>query len=251
MLEVLGIKNAEKLITLDEDQKPKDPISENMDALNNKPLKAFIYQDQDAHLAAHQAFLADPQTAAIIGQSPLANQITAALQAHMAEHYGFKYRQMIEQQMGAPLPKPDEELPEEYELQISRLVAQASQQVLQANQAQAAQQQAQEQMQDPIIQMQQQELAIKGAEVERKKQKDMVDAQLRQQQLAIEKERIDTQAEIEGAKLGAKIERDKEESTFRQEFEGTRLGVDIARSKEKSMVELARIMKEGNKSKGE
>jgi hypothetical protein len=251
MLEVLGIKNADKLITLDEDKKPKDPISENMDAMNNKPLKAFIYQDQDAHIAAHQAFMADPQTAAIIGQSPLASQITAAMQAHIAEHFGFKYRQMIEQQMGAPLPKPDEELPEEYEIQISRLVAQASQQVLQANQAQAAQQQAQQQMQDPIIQMQQQELAIKGAEVERKKQKDMVDAQLRQQQLAIEKERIDTQAEIEGAKLGAKIERDKEESAFRQEFEGTRLGVDIARSKEKSMVELARIMKEGNKSKGE
>jgi hypothetical protein len=251
MLEVLGIKNADKLITLDEDKKPKDPISENMDAMNNKPLKAFIYQDQDAHLQAHQAFLSDPQTAAMIGQSPLGNQITAAMQAHMAEHYGFKYRQMIEQQMGAPLPKPDEELPEEYEIQISRLVAQASQQVLQANQMQAAQQQAQQQMQDPIIQMQMQELQIKGAEVERKKMKDAQDAQLKREQLAIEDKRIDVQAEIEGSKLGAKIEKDKEESQYKQELEGTRLGVEIARSKEKSMIELARIMKEGKKPKGE
>jgi hypothetical protein len=251
MLEVLGIKNADKLITLDEDKKPKDPISENMDAMNNKPLKAFIYQDQDAHLQAHQAFLSDPQTAAMIGQSPLGNQITAAMQAHMAEHYGFKYRQMIEQQMGAPLPKPDEELPEEYEIQISRLVAQASQQVLQANQMQAAQQQAQQQMQDPIIQMQMQELQIKGAEVERKKMKDAQDAQLKREQLAIEDKRIDVQAEIEGSKLGVKIEKDKEESQYKQELEGTRLGVEIARSKEKSMIELARIMKEGKKPKGE
>jgi hypothetical protein len=251
MLEVLGIKNAEKLITLEEDQKPKDPISENMDALNNKPLKAFIYQDQDAHLAAHQAFLADPQTAAIIGQSPLANQITAALQAHMAEHYGFKYRQMIEQQMGAPLPKPDEELPEEYELQISRLVAQASQQVLQANQQQAAQQQAQQQMQDPIIQMQQQEIAIKGAEVERKKIKDQADAILREKQLAIEEKRIDSQTEIEGAKLGAKIQKDKESAQFSEQLEGVKLGYDMAKSKERTMLEAARILREGKQQKGE
>ena len=251
MLEVLGIKNADKLIKLDEDKKPKDPISENMDAMNNKPMKAFIYQDQDAHLQAHQAFLADPQTAAMIGQSPMGNQITAAMQAHMAEHFAFKYRQMIEQQMGAPLPKPDEELPEDYEIQISRLVAQASQQVLQANQMQAAQQQAQQQAQDPIIQMQMQELQIKGAEVERKKMKDAQDGQLKREQLAIEDKRINVQAEIEGTKLGAKIEKDKEESQYRQELEGTRMGVDIARSKEKSMIELARIMKEGKKPKGE
>jgi hypothetical protein len=251
MLEVLGVKNAEKLITLDEDHKPKDPISENMDAINNKPLKAFIYQDQDAHITAHQAFLADPQTAAIIGQSPLANQITSAMQAHIAEHFGFKYRQMIEQQMGAPLPKPDEELPEEYELQISRLVAQASQQVLQANQAQAAQQQAQQQMQDPIIQMQQQELQIKAEEVERKKIKDKADSILREKQLAIEEKRIDSQTEIEGAKLGAKIQKDKEDAKFKEESEGVKLGYDMAKSKERTMLEAARILKEGNKQKGE
>jgi hypothetical protein len=223
MLEVLGIKNAEKLIKLDEDKKPEDPITENMNIIMNKPVKAFIYQDQDAHIAAHQAFLQDPLTAQTIGQNPLANQMMAAMQAHIAEHFGFKYRQMIEQQMGAPLPKPDEELPEEYEVQISRLVAQASQQVLQNNQQQAAQQQAQQQAQDPIIQMQQQELQIKGAEVERKKQKDAQDAAFKAEQLAIENKRIDVQAETEIAKLGVKVDRDRDESQFKKELEAIKI----------------------------
>jgi hypothetical protein len=223
MLEVLGIKNADKLITLDDDHKPKDPISENMDAINNKPLKAFIYQDQDAHLAAHKAFLADPMTAATIGQSPLANQINAAMQAHMAEHFAFKYRQMIEQQMGAPLPKPGEELPEDYEIQISRLVAQASQQVLQNNQQQAAQQQAQQQQQDPIIQMQQQELQIKAQEVQRKAAKDEMDMQLKRAQLALEDKRIDVQADIEESKLMVKMDKDQDESQFKKESEAMRI----------------------------
>jgi hypothetical protein len=223
MLEVLGIKNAEKLVKLEDDKKPQDPITENMNIIMNKPVKAFIYQDQDAHIAAHQAFLQDPMTAQTIGQNPMANQMMAAMQAHIAEHYGFKYRQMIEQQMGAPLPKPDEELPEEYEVQISRLVAQASQQVLQNNQQQAAQQQAQEQQQDPIIQMQQQELQIKGAEVERKKQKDAQEAQFKAEQLAIENKRIDAQTEIETAKLGVKMEKDRDESQFKKELEAIKI----------------------------
>ena len=241
MLEVLGIKNAQKLVPLDDDKKPKDPITENMEALAGKPLKAFIYQDQDAHITSHTAFLNDPMTAQIIGQNPMANQITAALQAHIAEHYGFKYRLMVEQQLGAPLPKPDEELPEEYEIQISRLVAQASQQVLLQNQQQAAQQKAMEQAQDPIIQMQMQELAIKGQEVQRKVQKDQTDAELRAAQLALEKERIETQAEIEGNKLGAQLAKDREELEVKTEQEGTRLGVEIARSKEKALLELLKL----------
>jgi hypothetical protein len=251
MLEVLGIKNAQKLVPLHDDNKPKDPISENMDALGGKPLKAFIYQDQDAHITAHMSFLNDPLTAQMIGQNPMANQITAAMQAHIAEHYGFKYRLMVEQQLGAPLPKPDEELPEEYEVQISRLVAQASQQVLLQNQQQAAQQQAAQQAQDPIIQMQQQELAIKGQEVQRKVQKDQVDAQLRAAQLALEKERIETQAEIEGNKLGAKISKEKDELESRLEADGTRLGVEIAKSKEKSAMEMLKLIKESKPTKGE
>lgn len=251
MLEVLGIKNAQKLVPLDDDKKPKDPITENMESLAGKPLKAFIYQDQDAHITAHMSFLNDPMTAQIIGQNPMANQITASLQAHIAEHYGFKYRLMVEQQLGAPLPKPDEELPEEYEIQISRLVAQASQQVLLQNQQQAAQQKAMEQAQDPIIQMQMQELAIKGQEVQRKAQKDQTDAELRAAQLALEKERIETQAEIEGNKLGAKIAKDKEELAAKTEADGTRLGVEIARSKEKSALEILKLMKESKPTKGE
>jgi hypothetical protein len=233
MIEVLGVKNAKKLIPMQDDMKPKDPLSENMDAMTGKPLKAFIYQDHDAHIAAHTNFLQDPQTAAMIGQNPMGQQVMASLQAHIAEHFGFKYRNMIEQQIGAPLPAPNEELPEEYEVQLSRLVAQASQSVLQNNQAQAAQQQAAEQAQDPIIQMQQQELQIKAMEVNRKAQKDQVDAQLKKEQIEVEKMRIASQEEIEGTKLGAKIAKDKEEMTFKQELEGTRIGVDIAKSSTK------------------
>jgi hypothetical protein len=248
MLEVLGIKNAQKLVPLDDDKKPKDPISENMDVLIGKPLKAFIYQDQDAHIAAHQAFLADPQTAAMIGQNPMASQITAAMQAHMAEHFGFKYRLMIEQQLGAPLPKPDEEVPEEYEIQISRLVAQASQQVLANNQQQAAQQQAQQQAQDPIIQMQMQELQIKGQEVQRKVQKDQTDAQLRTAQLQLEERRIESQIELEGTKLGAKLAKEKEELDTKNELEGTKLGYEMAKSKEKTELELLKIAANAQKT---
>jgi hypothetical protein len=248
MLEVLGIKNAQKLVPLDDDKKPKDPISENMDVLIGKPLKAFIYQDQDAHIAAHQAFLADPQTAAMIGQNPMASQITAAMQAHMAEHFGFKYRLMIEQQLGAPLPKPDEEVPEEYEIQISRLVAQASQQVLANNQQQAAQQQAEQQAQDPIIQMQMQELQIKGQEVQRKVQKDQTDAQLRTAQLQLEERRIESQIELEGTKLGAKLAKEKEELDTKNELEGTKLGYEMAKSKEKAELELLKIAANAQKT---
>jgi len=193
MLEVLGIKNASKLVPLPDDEKPKDPVSENMNVIKGKPVKAFIYQDHDAHIATHTAFLQDPMTAQMIGQNPMAQQMMAALQAHIAEHYGFKYRQMIEQKLGAPLPKPDEEMPEDYEVALSRIVAQAAQQVTTQNQAQAAQQQAQQQAQDPIIQMQMQELQLKAQEQQRKAQKDATDAQLRQAQLLIETERIAAQ----------------------------------------------------------
>jgi hypothetical protein len=236
MLDVLGIRNAQKLIPLEEDKKPKDPITENMDVLNQKPLKAFIYQDQEAHIAAHTNFLQDPTTAAVIGQNPLAQQMTAALQAHIAEHFGFKYRQMIEQQLGAPLPYMKDEdqdaLPEDYEIQISRLVAQASTQLLQQNQAAAAQQQAQQQAEDPIVQMQMQELQIKAQEQQRKAQKDQVDAQLRVEQLAIERQRVEGQLEIDGTRLGVSIEKDRTALDRKSEFEGTKLGVDMAHKKQ-------------------
>ena len=204
MLEVLGIRNADKLIPSTDTQKPKDPISENMDVLSGKPLKAFIYQDQDAHITTHTSFLQDPMTAQIIGQNPMAQQIGAALQAHIAEHYGFKYRQMIEQKLGAPLPDRDQDIPQDYEVAISRLVAQAAQQLTIQNQAQAAQQEAQQQAQDPIIQMQQAELQLKAQEVQRKAQKDQVDAELKSTQLEIERERISAQERQAQASLMVK-----------------------------------------------
>jgi hypothetical protein len=237
MLEVLGIKNAQKLVPLQDDQKPADPISENMNVMSGKPVKAFVYQDQDAHITAHQNFLQDPQTAAIIGQNPLANQITAAMQAHIAEHFGFKYRLMIEQQLGAPLPylkDDDEQIPEEYEVQISRLVAQASTQLLQQNQAAAAQQQAQQQAQDPIVQMQMQELQIKAQEQQRKATKDQVDAALDQEKLALERERIMGELEIQGTKMGIQMEKDKEAAIRKEQYDGTKLGIDMMKSKEQN-----------------
>jgi hypothetical protein len=237
MLEVLGIKNAQKLVPLQEDQKPADPISENMNVMSGKPVKAFVYQDQDAHITAHQNFLQDPQTAAVIGQNPLANQITAAMQAHIAEHFGFKYRLMIEQQLGAPLPylkEDDEQIPEEYEVQISRLVAQASTQLLQQNQAAAAQQQAQQQAQDPIVQMQMQELQIKAQEQQRKVAKDQADAALEQEKLELERERVMGELEIQGTKMGIQMEKDKETAIRKEEYDGTKLGIDMMKSKEQN-----------------
>lgn len=254
MLEVLGIKNANKLVKLEEDNKPKDPISENMDVVRMKPLKAFAYQDHQAHIATHQAFMQDPMTAQMIGQNPQAQQMMAALQAHIAEHYAFMYRNLIEQQVGAPLPPPDAEepLPEQFEAALSRMVAQAAQQLLMQNQANAQQQQAQQQAQDPVLQMQAQELQIKAQEVQRKAQKDQQDAQLRMQQLQLEQERIASQErasmasvqakqqvdmeriqsteEIEGMRLGLQVKKDQEALASKEEIEGMRIGIEIAKA---------------------
>ena len=250
MLEVLGIRNPQKLIPLPEDKKPKDPITENMDVINNKPLKAFIYQDQDAHITAHTNFMKDPLTAKTIGQNPQAQVMVAAMQAHIAEHFGFKYRQLIEQQLGAPLPylEDDEDtIPEEYEIQISRLIAQASAQLLQQNQAQASQEQAQQQQQDPIIQMQQQELQIKMQDVQRKAQKDQIDAQLKGQQLQIERDRIQAQVDIEGQKAGIKMSYDKDKLDRDSEMQATQMGIDIAAARERNAAAMAAKNQTGNK----
>jgi hypothetical protein len=246
MLDVLGIRNAQKLIPLEDDQKPTDPIRENMNVLVGKPLKAFIYQDHDAHITAHTNFMKDPMTIQVIGQNPQAQLMAAALQAHIAEHFGFKYRQMIEQQLGAPLPyiKDEDEdgsIPEEYELQISRLVAQASSQLLQQNQAQAAQQQAQQQQQDPIIQMQMQELQIKAQDVQRKAQKDQADVALRQEQIQVERERIQSNETLESTKAGIKMSYDKDKLDRDTEINAVRTGVDMAHKKEQSSNQKSQI----------
>ena len=201
MIEVLGIKNADKLVPVEDDQKPKDPITENMAFLNGKPTKAFIYQDHDAHIAAHTAFMQDPMIAAQIGQNPMAQKIQSAAMAHIAEHLGFLYRQKVEEQVGVPLPAPGAELPEDVEVQVSRLVAQGAAQLLQKNTAQAQQQAAQQQAQDPLVQMQQQELQIKAMEAQAKAQKIQSDIALAQQKIQLEEQRIATQKETDMARI--------------------------------------------------
>jgi hypothetical protein len=204
MLDVLGIKDAAKLVPTIDDQKPVDPISENMNALKGKPLKAFIYQDHDAHIAVHQTMMQDPKVMGAIGQNPMAQQIQASLMAHIAEHLGYQYRRNIEMTLGVPLPPPDKPLPEDVEVQLSQLVAQASTQLLQKNQAEAAQQQAQQQAQDPIIQMQQQELQLKAQEIQQKAQKDQAELQLKAQAQELERERIMNENKREAMRLAAK-----------------------------------------------
>lgn len=204
MLDVLGIKNADKLVPLPDDQKPLDPISENMNALKGKPMKAFIYQDHDAHIAAHTTFMQDPIMAATIGQNPMAQQIQSALMAHIAEHLGFQYRKQIEERLGVPLPAPDKPLPEDTEVELSRLVAQASTQLLSMNQQKVAQQEAQKLNEDPLIQLQKQELQIKAQDIQRKAAKDAADIALQQEKVKLEKQRIVVNAENERARLDAK-----------------------------------------------
>ena len=201
MIEVLGIKNGEKLVPTPDDEQPRDPISENMAFLKGEPTRAFIYQDQDAHIAAHTTFMQDPMIMQTMGQNPMAQQMMAAIQAHIAEHLGFLYRRKIEEQMGVPLPPPDKELPEDVEVQLSRLIAQASAQLLQTNMAAAQQKQAQQQAQDPLIQMQQAELQIKAEEVKRKSAKDQADMALAQARLAIDAERIKAESQREAMRL--------------------------------------------------
>ena len=226
MLEVLGVKNIGKLIPTAEDQKPKDPVAENMAIMNGKPVKAFIYQDHEAHIKVHMGAMNDPKIAQLMGQNPKAQLIQAAAMAHINEHIAFEYRKQIEEQAGVDLPAPDDQLPEEMEVEISRLAAKAADQLLQKNQAEVAQQQAQAQQQDPIVQMQQQELQLKAQEVQIKAQKTQADIQLDQAKLELEKVKIESQERIEGARIGAKTVFDKEKLQADQLAEGTRLGME-------------------------
>jgi chaperonin GroES len=211
MLDVLGIKNAQKLIPMSEDQKPMDPVSENQNILMGKPVKAFLYQDHEAHITVHMTAMNDPKIQQLLQGNPMAQMMQSQMMAHINEHLGFEYRKQIEQQLGMSLPPQhdasgeDVQLDPMVEARLTPLLAQAAKQLLQTNQAFVAQQQAQQQAQDPIIQMQQQELQLKAAEQQRKVQKDQVDAQLRLKQLEIEHERIVSQAKTaeQQAKIGA------------------------------------------------
>ena len=204
MIEVLGVKNADKLVPLPEDQHARDPVSENMAFLRSEPTKAFMYQDHDAHIAVHTTFIQSPMIQQMIGQNPLGQQIGAAVQAHMLEHLAFLYRRKMEEQMGVPLPTPNEKLPEDVEVQLSRLTAEAGAQLLQQTAALAQQQQAQQQAQDPLVQIQQAELQIKAQEVQRKAAKDQADIALAQARLRVEQERIAVEAAKERQRLMAK-----------------------------------------------
>jgi hypothetical protein len=215
MLEVLGIKNAKKLVKIEDDQMPEDPVTENMNILNMKPVKAFLYQDHQAHIQVHMNAMQDPKLAQLIGQNPQAQAIAAAGMAHIQQHLAFEYRKQMEDMMGIPLPTGEEEneeaIPRDMELQISRMAAQASDALLNRNKTEVAAQQAQQAAQDPIIQMQAKELELKQAEEQRKMQKDQSDAAAKAAQLEIEKERIASQERIAQASLMSKLQKDKQE----------------------------------------
>ena len=226
MLDVLGVKNAEKLIPNKDEAKPVDPVSENMNIINGKPVKAFIYQDHEAHITAHMAFADDPKIRELVGQSSKAGIIQAAMEAHVAEHIAFEYRKQLEEQLGAELPNPQEVLPEDVEVDLSRLVAQASQKLLQKGIAEAKQQQIQQQEEDPILQMQRKELEIKQLEAQAKAQKMQADTQLEQARLELDRLKLESEERIAGAKIGANAVMDNRKVTSQELIEGTKIGIN-------------------------
>ena len=254
MLDVLGIKEVQKLIPMDDDQKPTDPVSENQNVLMMKPVKAFLYQDHKAHMTVHMSAMQDPKIMQLLANNPMAPQIQSAMQNHLNEHLGMEYRKQIEQQLGMNLPAQKDDSGEdvnmspEVEARLAPLLAQAAQQLLQMNQQEAQQQQAQQQAQDPMVQMQQQELQLKQGELERKKQKDATDAQLKQAQLQIEKERIQSQEQIEGVRIGLKAEQEKRNTDAKQQSDGIKIGADVSLKQQQLQVQA---MQRNKPTKGE
>jgi len=273
MLAVLGIKDADKLVPLTDDMKPKDPVSENMSIIKGEPAKAFMFQDHQAHIKVHMAMTQDPSIAQLLGQNPKAPQMQAALMAHIAEHIGFEYRRKVEEQLGAALPKYDENLPPEAEYALAGLLAQASQQVVQQSQTQAAQQQAQQQAQDPIIQMQQAELQLKQQELQLKAQDTQAKTQIAQQELQLKsqesqarlamdqkrlefeamaknvdqkltKEKADAQMELEGFKASSNLAKDKEQFSGKMELDGFKAGQAAAQNKSQNAMNALNILKQ-------
>jgi hypothetical protein len=244
MLEVLGVKNIGKLIPNAEDKKPKDPVSENMAIINGKPVKAFIFQDHQAHITVHMAAMQDPKLMQLMSQNPQAQAMQAAALAHINEHIAFEYRKQLEEQLGVPLPNPDEVLPEDVEVELSRLTAQAAQKLLAKDQAEVQQQQAQQQQQDPLVQMQQQELQLKAQELQIKAQKTQADIQAEQTRLALDKLRIESQERIAGAQLGADVMMSDKDLKSKQVMEGARLGIEAVKTKEQLATQKDQIDKQ-------
>jgi hypothetical protein len=251
MLDVLGIKNYAKLVPTQDDKKPEDPVTENQNILMMKPVKAFLYQDHQAHIQVHMSAMQDPKIMQLVGMNPMAPQIQAAMMAHINEHIAFEYRKQMELRMGVELPAPGEEteqgIPEGMEVRISQLAAQAAQQMLQQNQQEAQAQQNAQAQQDPLVQMQQEELQIKREDLELKKQKMIMDQAAKADQLKIEESRIESQKEIAGMQVGAKAAKDKVELEAKMELEGLKLGMEMARTKEELKVQAMR----DNKKKGD
>jgi hypothetical protein len=235
MLDVLGIKNYAKLVPTQDDKKPEDPVTENQNILMMKPVKAFLYQDHQAHIQVHMSAMQDPKIQQLVGMNPMAPQIQGAMMAHINEHIAFGYRKEMERMMGVELPAPGEEtehgIPEGMEVRISQLAAQAAQQMLQQNQQEAQAQQNAQAQQDPLVQMQQEELQIKREDLELKKQKMVMDMAAKVDQLKIEESRIASQKEIAGMQVGAKAAKDKAELEAKMELEGVKIGSDIAYKK--------------------
>jgi hypothetical protein len=251
MLEVLGIKNAAKLVPLEEDQKPVDPVTENQNVLKGKPLKAFMYQDHQSHIQVHMMLLQDPLIQQFIGQNPRAPAIQAALTAHVAEHVGYMMRQKIEQQLGMPLPPEDEKLPPDVELALSAMMAQAANQVLQQDQAKAAQMQAQQQAQDPVVQMQLQELELKKQELELKKQKMVADVAAAADKQELEEQKVSGRLELDALKVGAQIKESQAKTQFEQERAGIQMGADIAKNQAQMELQARTTALQNNRNRNE
>jgi hypothetical protein len=241
MIEVLGIKNAAKLIPIEDDATATDPVQENQNVLTGKPVKAFIEQDHQAHIAVHTSMLQNPKIMGLVGQTPQGQALTAAMMAHINEHLAYAYRKEIEQTVGLLLPTEDQEknMSPEVAAQVAQLSAQASTRMTQQAQSQAAQQQAQQQAQDPIIQMQQQELQIKMQELKLKEQKQQIDAAAKADQLKIEEARIAAQKEIAAMQVGATAAAAKDKLQKQQMLEGTKIGADIAKHKAQMAMQMA------------
>jgi len=245
MIEVLGVKNADKLVPTEDDAKPTDPVSENMNVLTGTPVKAFLIQDHEAHIVTHQSFMKDPMIAGAIGQNPQAQQMMAALNAHIAEHLGFRYRAQLQEKLGVELPPPNAELPEDIEVHLASLIAEGAKQLTAQHEQEAAQQAAQQQQQDPVFQMQQAELQVKQQDVQRKAQKDQADMQIKQGELQrkMQKDQIDAsidmeqiaiakqELEIDAQKAGAKLAADRRTAN-------TRLDLDLMKTQSEAASKL-------------
>ena len=248
MLNVLGIKNAQKLVALPEDMKPTDPITENQNILMGKPVKAFLYQDHESHIITHRSAMQDPKIAQLLGQNPQAQTMMAAMQAHINEHIAFEYRKQMEEEMGTELPfhpsdaEEDQAMPPAMEVHISQLASKASQVILQRDKTQMAAQQAQQAAQDPIVQMQQQELQLKAQDVQLKQKKIAADAAAKADQISLERLRIMSQEKIAGMQIGAKVQTDKSNLAAKQHAEGLRLGVDVAKSKDQIALQASQAV---------